>query len=235
MDTTRINRRAMLSMTACAGAGLALLGRPSFLAAASSAAEKKGEEAATPVEHFSKDHGDALRFLLIWEEACRRLDKGGKEAVKALHESAQAVQMAVGEAHERLEEMHVFPKFQGSGEMAELVKILNRQHDAGRAATKRIIELTKGDLDDAKRGEVKNLVASFGRMYRPHIAFEQDELFPAFRGILSKGEYEELGKQFSEQEKEILGQDGAKKIKSTMEDLEKALGLHDLDTFTMRA
>jgi len=42
-------------------------------------------------------------------------------------------------------------------------------------------------------------------MYRAHAAREDTVLFPALRGLVGKKEYEEMGEQFEDTEKSLLG------------------------------
>ena len=46
------------------------------------------------------------------------------------------------------------------------------------------------------------------RMYRPHAAREDTVLFPAFRKLVPKKQYGELGEQFEDKEHELFGKAG---------------------------
>src|SRR5205085_2769523 len=103
---------------------------------------------------------------------------------------------------------------------------LGRQHVAGRVVTAEILKLDKGTLVAALR--------KFVRMYRPHEAREDTELFPAFRELVGARAYARLGEQFEEQEHKLLGEDGFEKAVAEVTQLEEALGIHDLAAFTAR-
>jgi hemerythrin-like domain-containing protein len=69
-------------------------------------------------------------------------------------------------------------------------------------------------------------------MYEPHEAREDTVLFPAFRKIVSKHEYDSLGEQFERKENQIFGGDGFEKNVDQVARLEKRLGIYDLVQFT---
>lgn len=233
MTEQGISRRKMLSLGACAGAGVLVLG--TFSIGCSAEDDQKGKAAASANEELMQEHGVLVRLLLVVREAVRRLDTGDGASVKALREAEGVIEGFVGEGHERIEEMHVFPKFEGSGRLPDLVRVLNDQHEAGRAITKRILQLARTEsMNPGEIEEIRRLAASFEGMYYPHLAWEDTVLFPAFRASMTKAEYDRMGKQFEQDERELLGEDGERKALATLADLEKELGLSDLSRFTSR-
>jgi len=72
----------------------------------------------------------------------------------------------------------------------------------------------------------------FIHMYRPHAAREDTVLFPAFRSIVSPGEFDELGEKFEDREKELFGKEGFEKMVESVGEIEKKLGIHELSKFT---
>jgi len=69
-------------------------------------------------------------------------------------------------------------------------------------------------------------------MYRPHAAGEDTVLFPAFREVVGRAAYRELGEQFEDEEHERFGEHGFRDVVDEVADLEPALGIHDLASFT---
>ncbi len=69
-------------------------------------------------------------------------------------------------------------------------------------------------------------------MYRPHAAREDTVLFPAFRELIGKGGYEELGEQFEDQEHRLFGEHGFADTVVQVAHLESTLGIADLAAFT---
>ena len=76
---------------------------------------------------------------------------------------------------------------------------------------------------------------AFIRMYAPHAAWEDTELFPVFRQLYSEPELDRLGDRFEDQEHKLLGGGGFEGSLKDVGDLEKALGIHDLSKFTPKA
>ena len=71
-------------------------------------------------------------------------------------------------------------------------------------------------------------------MYNPHEAREDTVLFPAFRKIVSKDEFDSLREVFEERARELFGQMASKAFVDKVAEIEKKLGIYDLSTFTPR-
>jgi hypothetical protein len=69
-------------------------------------------------------------------------------------------------------------------------------------------------------------------MYAPHAAWEDTDLFPAYRALFTAAELDKLGDKFEEQEHKLLGSGGFAGSLRDVGDLEKALGIHDLARYT---
>ena len=78
------------------------------------------------------------------------------------------------------------------------------------------------------------LLTAFNAMYRPHEAREDTVLFPAFRKIVSRHEYDSLGEEFKNYEHNLFGEDGFETMVNKVSDIEKSLGIYDLAQFTPR-
>ncbi|MCX5770165.1 MAG: hemerythrin domain-containing protein [Candidatus Hydrogenedentes bacterium] len=202
-------------------------------------AEKKpadGEEEVSAVEDLMREHGVLARLLLLYEHQLGSSSKGWEFSREAVAATANLLRRFVEDYHEKLEEQHVFTRFTQPGEMAELVKTLRQQHDAGRRVTDAILELASGDVpvNDANRAHIQDLIRQFARMYWPHQAREDTVLFPAFKEIVPKEEYEKLGDQFEKREHELFGEKGFEGIVEQVAELERLVGIYDLDQFTPR-
>ncbi len=84
-------------------------------------------------------------------------------------------------------------------------------------------------------GERAKLMASlrlFARMYRPHAAREDTVLFPALRSVVSPHEFDALGEQFEDKERELFGEEGFEGVVGRVGRLERKLGIYDLADFT---
>jgi hypothetical protein len=65
--------------------------------------------------------------------------------------------------------------------------------------------------DSGRRANLRNVLYQFVRMYEPHEAREDTVLFPTFRKIVSKHEYDALGEEFEKKENELFHGDGFEK------------------------
>ncbi len=230
-------RRAFLWL-AGSGAGLILLGCSNKTergrADAREGKENEEEEKVTPGEDLMQEHGVLKRILLIYGEGIRRIE--GKEDLppETIRKSAELVRSFVEDYHEKNEEDYLFPQFRKAKQLVDLVDTLYTQHRAGRKVTEQIIALATAqglrNGDDAHR--LSDLMGQFIRMYSAHEAREDTVLFPAFRDMLTKNEYDALGETFEDQEHEHFGADGFEKAVAEVAELEKTLGIYDLKQFT---
>jgi hemerythrin-like domain-containing protein len=195
---------------------------------------KVGVEEVSPVEDLMREHGGLNRILLIYDEGLRRLR--GKEDfdVALVGRSAKLIHDFIEGYHEKLEEEHLFPRLKEAGKLVSLVETLTKQHRAGRHLTESIIGLSKAarikvEID---RSKLENSLTQFMTMYRPHEAREDTILFPAFKEVVTPKEYDKLGDQFEDREHELFGKEGFEGVIVQIAEIEKALGIFDLDKFT---
>ena len=234
------DRRAFLTSTAT---GVLLLGcsrsappastGPGAAAtAAKPGAKDDGDDEVTPVEDLMREHGVLRRIMYLYDDAIQRLAGRREVPLDALAACAGIVRHVIEDYHEKLEEDFLFPRFEKAGKLADLTAILRRQHLAGRALTEQIVALAKAPLADADRARLATALRSFNHMYRPHAAREDTVLFPELRGLVGKHEYEELGDQFEDKEKQMLGDHGFEHAVADVARLEQAFGLDDLSKLT---
>jgi len=189
----------------------------------------------SPPEDLMQEHGVLKRVLLIYD-ACRiRLINQESLPIEALSNAAIIIKTFIEDYHEKQEEDYIFPRFQKANQLTGLVKTLLEQHKAGRNVTGEIIQLCKR----TKRTETENdrlvqLLLAFNTMYCPHEAREDTVLFPAFRKIVSKHEYNSLGEEFENNEHKLFGKNGFEEVVEKVADIEKILGIYDLEQFTPR-
>jgi hemerythrin-like domain-containing protein len=196
---------------------------------------KDGEdEEVSPAEDLMREHGVLKRVLLIYREVMNSIDTNRDFAPDTVMGSAKLIREFVEDYHEKLEEDYLFPRFKKANKLVDLTDVLRQQHQAGRALTDRTMQLaTATALKDAgQRATLRNLLYQFVRMYEPHEAREDTVLFPAFRKIVSKHEYDALGEDFEKKENQIFHGDGFEKNVDAVARLEKQLGIYDLAQFT---
>jgi hemerythrin-like domain-containing protein len=225
-----MRRRELIS----AGATTALLlGCTSKGGATTPKADPPGDAIdVTPAEDLMREHGVLRRALFVFDEAARRLDTRADLPLDQLAAGAGLIRRVIEDYHEKLEEEHLFPRFEKANVLVELVAVLRRQHQAGRAVTSRVLTLSTAKLGDAERAELATALRAFDRMYRPHAAREDTVLFPALHTLVGAKEYDELGDRFEDIEKQTLGEGGFEHAVADVAKLEEAFGLADLAQFT---
>jgi hemerythrin-like domain-containing protein len=195
------------------------------------------EEEVTPGEDLMREHGLLDRILLIYDTCRSHL--AGNEAfpVDMLFDAAQIIRSFVEDYHEKLEEDHLFPRFEKANQLTGLVKVLRMQHQTGRTLTDQIIQF-RGNAFPSDGGEAQRLIRllhDFNWMYRPHKSREDTVLFPAMQNILSRNEYFDLGEEFEMKEHELFGEDGFEAMVEKVAGIEKQLGIYELSQFMPRA
>jgi hemerythrin-like domain-containing protein len=196
---------------------------------------KEEEEKVSPVEDLMREHGLLNRVLLVYEEGARRIDTGEPLPPETLASAASIIKRFIEEYHEKLEEEHLFPRFEKAGKLVDLVAVLRAQHLAGRKVTEVIQRLSApAALQGPQRSELAIQLRQFIRTYRPHEAREDTVLFPAFRKLVRGKEYAALGEAFEDEEHALFGEHGFENMVAEVAKLEKSLGIHDLALFTPR-
>jgi hemerythrin-like domain-containing protein len=227
MDSTR--RRFLL--------GAALVPSVSGLALGGDKTGKdKVEVEVGAVEDLMREHGVLNRVLLIYEEGLRRLRAKDEVGPEVFQKPAALVRKFVEDYHEKLEEKFIFPEFEKRDKQTDLVKVLRKQHEAGRALTDVVLRLAEPARfrKAASRKELAGAVRAFIRMYRPHEAREDTVLFPALGKLVPPKKLKELGEEFEKEEDRLFGEEGFEKVVDQVAAIEKTLGIYDLSKFTPR-
>lgn len=194
--------------------------------------EGEGQEVSPP-EDLMQEHGLLNRVLLIYDTCKTHLINKTAFPKESLSNAATIIRTFVEDYHEKQEENYLFPRFQKANQLTDLVNVLLQQHQAGRKLTDQIMQLTKlPATNETENQKLIQLLASFNTMYRPHEAREDTVLFPAFRKIVSRHEYDSLGEEFEKNEHKLFGEDGFETMVAKVANIEKSLGIYDLSQFT---
>ena len=194
------------------------------------AAAKKEEpkEDVSTNEDLMREHGVLNRVLLIYDEAMRRIQVNQKFDADVVVKSADIIRTFIEDYHEKLEEDHIFPRFEKSGKLVELTVNLRAQHAIGRRLTGSIAATARsGDMQ-----KLSSALAAFNRMYRPHEAREDTVLFPALHSVVSKHEYDAMGEEFEQIERKTFAGDGFDMAVDKVAELEKQFEIYDISQFT---
>jgi hemerythrin-like domain-containing protein len=190
--------------------------------------KKEEPEDVSTNEDLMREHGVLNRIMLIYDETLRRIQANEKFDPTVVVKSAGLIKSFIEDYHEKLEEDHIFPRFEQSGKLVELTVNLRAQHAMGRRVTERIAATAKsGDLQI-----LKDSLGAFNRMYRPHEAREDTVLFPALHSLVSKHEYDAMGEEFERIERKTFAGDGFDMAVDQVTELEKQFGIYDISQFT---
>lgn len=191
------------------------------------------DQEVSPPEDLMQEHGLLNRILLIYDTCKTHLVNKTSFPKEALANAAGIVRTFVEDYHEKQEENYLFPRFKKANQLVDLVNVLLQQHEAGRRLTDQIMQLSKSETaTDTENQNLVQLLTSFNTMYRPHEAREDTVLFPAFRKIVSKHEYDSLGEEFEKNEHKLFGEDGFETMVNKVAGIEKSLGIYELSQFT---
>ncbi len=197
---------------------------------------KQSVKETLAVEDLMREHGVLRRALLVYAEASRRLQRGGGAVpVDALIKTAGLFRKFGEDYHERsLEEQHVFPMLEKQGgPNADLARVLKAQHDRGRQITDYLLAVTRtGRITPTDTVPLADVLAQFVRMYMHHAAIEDTVVFPAWKGLLSGSQYEQLSDQFEALEQRMFGKDGFEDAVRTIGSVEQSFGLANLAALT---
>jgi hemerythrin-like domain-containing protein len=194
--------------------------------------EGEGREVSPP-EDLMQEHGLLNRVLLIYDTCRIHLINKESFPVEDLSSSANIIKTFVEDYHEKQEENYLFPRFEKANQLTDLVKVLREQHQAGRNITNQVLQLTRSsERTDTENRKLIQLLSLFNSMYRPHEAREDTVLFPAFRKIVSRNEYDSLGEEFEKNEHKLFGERGFESMVDKVANIEKSLGIYELSQFT---
>lgn len=190
--------------------------------------KEEPEEDVSTNEDLMREHGVLNRILLIYDEAIRRIQGNEKFDPAVIVKSAGIIKSFIEDYHEKLEEQHIFPRFEQAGKLVELTVNLRAQHAMGRRVTERIVATMKsGDTQT-----LNAMLVAFNRMYRPHESREDTVLFPALHSLVSKHEYDAMGEEFERIERKTFAGDGFDMAVDQVTELEKQFGIYDISQFT---
>jgi hemerythrin-like domain-containing protein len=229
-----VTRRRWIAGTTAAG--IVAAGGGLIVAQGRSAANRSAPpaEPIPPNERLMREHGVLDRLMLIYRDAISRIDNGKPIPPDTLSASAKLIHNFIESYHQRLEEEYIFPRFRKANKMIDVINTLQLQHQRGRALTQRIIGLSNasGVRDTSQRARLKQYMHLYVRMFEPHQAREDTLIFPAFRNLISSGDYDALGQQFESVARQAFGANTFDKHVDLVGRLEKEVGLYELAEFT---
>ena len=173
--------------------------------------------------------------MLVYETGLRRAGQGEDIDPAVFVQSATIVRDFIHDYHEKSEEELIFPHFKSAGRMVELVTVFAAQHGAGRKLTERILAAAPQVRSREPREAMGRDIQAFVAMYRPHAAREETDLFPTLRQLVKSEQYEEIADEMENRERERFGADGFENVAKKVAEVEKVIGIYDLDVFTPKS
>jgi Hemerythrin HHE cation binding domain len=227
------SRRALLHVGALSGV-VAASGM--VLPALARDTKKTGaEETAFPPEQLMRGHAAFGRLLLIYEGGMRRMGQGEDIDPAVYSRAAEITKAFIHDHQEKMEEELVFTRFKSGGRMVELVGVLANQHAAGRKLTERILAAAPQARNREPREAMGKDIQALIAMYRPHMAREATDLFPALRHLVTADEYADMADEMDKRERQAFGADGFEKTVKKVAEVEKVIGIEDIDVFTPKS
>jgi hypothetical protein len=227
------SRRGLLHVGALSGvvaaSGLALPGL------ARDTKKTGAEETVLPPEHLMRGHAILARVLLIYEGGMRRMGQGEDIDPAIYSQAAEITKAFIHDHQEKMEEELVFTRFKTGGRMVELVGVLANQHQAGSKLTERILAAAPQARNREPREAMGRDIQALIAMYRPHMAREATDLFPALRHLVTADEYADMADEMDKRERQAFGADGFEKTAKKVADVEKVIGIEDIGVFTPKS
>jgi hypothetical protein len=218
---------ALWGVVAASGLALPVLARDT---------KKTGaEETVLPPEHLMRGHAILARVLLIYEGGMRRMGQGEDIDPAIYSQAAEITKAFIHDHQEKMEEELVFTRFKTGGRMVELVGVLANQHQAGSRLTERILAAAPQARNREPREAMGRDIQALIAMYRPHMAREATDLFPALRHLVTADEYADMADEMDKRERQAFGADGFEKTAKKVADVEKVIGIEDIGVFTPKS
>jgi hemerythrin-like domain-containing protein len=234
-----LGRRAVL-IAGAAAAG-AVVGAGAVEVAQHAAATTTPSAPLPATEALLTDHGLLKRVLLIYREASGRLRAGDVLDPEVPYRAAGLIHSYIENFHEGMEEGYVFPALTRAGVEVATVRTLLVQHDRGRKITTALIAATNpmpmdgpaalGFATATSRAQLASMLEAFVTMYEHHEAWEDTQIFPAFRDVTAGRMFERISEQIATVHENTVG-DGITDYLHQVERLEQQLGIGDLSRFT---
>jgi len=235
------SRRNVITGVGLAGATL-VLGQTAWAAQTQKpAAEKKStaetrREAAaeraegTVEEQLTRQHAVVGRILLVYATVVTPELGTSKPSGPAVASAAQMLRSNVDDFHAKFEEEHIFPLFQKSGRLSDLINTLREQHAAARTLTDAILKAGEGG---AASTNLALNIREYMHMIQAHTAYEETVLYPQIRTVAG-GQYNQLETTLRDLTRTTLGTGGFAGLLTKVAELEKSAGIAGLAQFTPR-
>lgn len=187
---------------------------------------------ASPIEILMSGHSVLRRGMMIYEEYMRRMEIGEEFNPELIRQTVDIIDAVIMNFHDPIEHTFIFPKFKEADFLSEMCDILKIQHGKSRELQEIILKhLDKINEEESKK-IIINAMKKIISVLRAHIEREETEMFPYFKDVVTSHEFYELGEKLHKMAVEKWGERLYGSAVDTINNIEKALGINDLDSFT---
>ncbi len=194
-----------------------------------------GLEKISPTEELTVEHGQLTRILLAVNNVLGPEGSVSKDSLGQVNQACKLIRQAVVDHHMKIEEEHVYPRFEGT-ELADCASTLKTQHIEARKLLAHMESLSKPGTTGGKAEmeDLKRAFNDFKDMLTAHAAYEETVLFPVMEGTWSQKDLDKLRETQEEDEKKLMGDDAAEKLYGMLTSLESSCGISGLRDYTKR-
>lgn len=229
VDKTVLRRRWVMGSAAAIGLTVATA------TLARDEAKKNADDVLTPAEILACNNAVLARIMLVYENGMRRATDGEDIDPLVFAQSAEVARDFFHNYHEKAEQDLVYPVFKKAGRMVDLVGILITQQGIGRALTDNILAAAPKSHAREQRDAMDKYIKSFIKMYRPHLAREETDIFPTLHRLVTPEDYGRMAAELLKREREALSQDGFEAAVRKIAEIETKIGMNDLSQFTPKS
>jgi hemerythrin-like domain-containing protein len=187
------------------------------------------ENKTTVNEDLMMEHALLNRILLIYDEIVDRLKNKKEFYANIILVAAYIIRSFIEDYHEKIEEQYIFPVLLKHNKHNDLINELTEQHKIGRRLTDQIIILSMIEPNDINSVMLADFIERFVQMYRYHETREETIIFPQFKELVTKKEYDRYEEFFDKTEDELFGPDAYEKNLKIIERLEQMLDIYDIN------
>jgi hemerythrin-like domain-containing protein len=193
---------------------------------------EKAMEKISPTEELCVEHAMIDRVLLAIDKTLKMAGNSKKADLSPINKGCELIKMALVQHHMKIEEEHIYPRFEDDRVLGQLARELKDQHIEARKMVSRMDQLSRSGSSDTD--ELRRVFMDFRDMMTAHDAREATVLFPAMEGIWTDKQLQSLKEAQEEDEEKLLGEEGEEKLYSMLGEVESAAGIESVKDFTRR-
>jgi hemerythrin-like domain-containing protein len=196
---------------------------------------EKAMKKVSATEELCIEHAMIDRVLLAIDHTLKTAGHSRNADLTPIAKGCDLIKAALVQHHMKIEEDHIYPKFEKDPVLGPLASDLKEQHVEARKLFARMDQLAKsGARGEGNVAELKRVFVDFKDMMTAHDAREATVLFPAMQGTWSDDQLHKLREAQEKDEKKLLGEDADEKLYGMLGEVESAAGIESVKDFTRR-